>query len=388
MNILLIRRNFTSISPGGAERAATEIAFGLIKRGHCVTILSEKFAIDKEQENHNLKWIKVPKKRSLFSGTYSFHKQAQKIIKNENLREKFEITFSLCRTYPVDVMRVTEQIHHIWLPMNYHKIQSLNPRHSFLLKLEKELFTKNKAKNFIVISQLFKTQLMENFDVPEEKISVIYNGLDHDKFYNIKDDKEKLINLKAKYNIPSGNTVFVFVAHNFKIKGLPTVLEALLKLDKKSSLKNLSLLIVGKDNATSYLNKINNSNLNSIDIKFLGLQRSINEIYQISDLLVYPGSFETFGNVITEAMACGVPAVTSKLVGASEIINHKKNGYFLENCTDSSTLAAYLNDFLNLNTEQKKSFTRNAIKTAQNFDWNKNVESIEKLFIKIANKKN
>ena len=387
MNIILIRRNFTTIAPGGAERAASEIAFGLINRGHSVTVLSEKFTIKKNEENINLKWIKVPKKRSLLGGTYAFHKQSQKILNKYNLRDNYDIVFSLCRTYPVDVMRVTEQIHHIWLPMNYSLLQRLNPRHWSLLKLEKKLFLQNQAKHFVVISKLFKKQLIEKFSVDERKISVVYNGLDHSNFYSLKNNKEKLEKLKNKHKIKNDHITFLFVAHNFKIKGLYTIIEAL-KLLPKDLQKKFTLLIVGDDNKEIFLKKINELNLTQCDIRFLGKQSNMPELYQVSDILVYPGSFETFGNVCTEAMACGVPVISSPLVGASEIINHKLNGYTLDNFNNSEQLTTFLTEYMNQSNADKIKMSNKAIETAKDFDWNKNVQYIEKLFTEIANSKN
>ncbi len=386
MKIALIRRNFTTIAPGGAERAASEIAFGLISRGHSITVLSEKFSINDDEKNTNLTWLKIPKKRSIFGGTYAFHKQVQKVISSLNLRDNHDIIFSLCRTYPVDVMRVTEQIHHIWLPMNYNKLQRFNPRHWSLLNLEKKLFLENKATHLVTISKLLKKQLIDNFNVNANNISIVYNGLDHQKFFSLKDKPEKLQQLRQQYNISDNKSIFIFVAHNFKIKGLSTILNSLQLLPNNLQQK-FTLLIIGKDNSTPYLEKIKALKLTNCDIRFLGKQTNMPELYQISDLLVYPGSFETFGNVCTESMACGVPVITSPLVGASEIIKHDHNGYLLENYLDNEQLAKYLTEYLQLSSEKYFQMSNNSIATAKNFDWQKNVESFEKIFSKIAKDK-
>ena len=387
MKIVLIRRNFTTIAPGGAERAASEIAFGLIKRGHSVTVLSEKFSINDNEKEANLTWLKIPKKRSIFGGTYAFHKQVQKIISSLKLRDDHDIIFSLCRTYPVDVMRITEQIHHIWLPMNYNRLQRFNPRHWSLLNLEKKLFLENKATHLVTISKLLKKQLIDNFNVNANNVSIVYNGLDHQKFFSIKNEPKKLQQLRKQYGVSEDKFIFIFVAHNFKIKGLPTILNSF-KLLPDSLRQKFTLLVVGKDHKTPYLEQIKSLKLTNCDIRFLGKQTNMAELYQVSDLLVYPGSFETFGNVCTEAMACGVPVVTSPLVGASEIINHDHNGYLLDNYQNYEQLEKYLTEYLQLSSEKYSQMSNNSIATAKNFDWQKNIKSFEKIFTKIVNDKN
>ena len=80
------------------------------------------------------------------------------------------------------------------------------------------------------------------------------------------------------------------------------------------------------------------------------------EIYSACDLLLMPSRFDTFGNVVLEAMSCGCPAVAYKTKGPKDIIEHGRNGYVVNNCQEFSSRAAdYLTD-----PERQRKFRRSA----------------------------
>jgi len=138
MKIAVIKRKFLESGGGGAEMYAQNACAGLTAKGHDLTIISEEFS---DNKNSLYKYIKIPRSTSISSsGTISFNKRVQKYIKTENLRDKFDVIYALSRTYPATVFRAAEQIHAEWLKLNKPKIEHFNPRHSGILKLEKNIY--------------------------------------------------------------------------------------------------------------------------------------------------------------------------------------------------------------------------------------------------------
>ena len=133
MKIALIRSKY-SPGHGGAEKVAEKFVTHFIERGHEITVFSEKF---NGEESDKLKWQKVPRGSGL-SKTTAFHRQVQNILNKDNCREKFDLVYTMCRTFPADIFRITEQLHSEWLSIGYSSLARLNPRHFSILSLEKK----------------------------------------------------------------------------------------------------------------------------------------------------------------------------------------------------------------------------------------------------------
>ena len=379
MKIVLIRRKFTTKASGGAEKTAANFAEGMIAKGHQVYVMSEQFNAEKSD---SLKWVEVPKKRSVFGGTWAFHCQVQKLLKSR-WRHKADIVYALCRTFPVDVMRVTEQLHHVWLPMHYSKFQRFNPRHSSILCLEKLLFNTHNCKEYITNSELVKNQLIANFKLPEDKISVVNNGVNSSIFYP--GDLDEINKQKAVKNINPDNFVFIFVANNFKIKGLDSVIKALAKLSPEIQ-SQLSLLVVGGDDPAPYKKLASQLKFKG-QLKFTGKQKEMRDCYICADLMIYPSLYEPFGNVCLEAAACGVPSVTTPLNGSSQLIEPGKSGYIVHDFSDTEELKNIVFSYVTLPPEERQQIAIAAYEASCAYTWQNHVDQVEAVFQRIIAEK-
>ena len=189
MKIAIVKKDFLGIGGGGAEKYAQNICFELINRGHILYILSEQFDAE---ERANLIHIPVPKRR-LFtaSGTTNFHKNVQKILLAAKKKYQFNIVYALSRTYPVDIFRVTEQVHIEWIKIGYSHLHNLNLRHKGILNLEKQICSSQNVKVIITNSEIAKKQVNSNYPFSEKNIHVIRNGVDKTKYYPLTSKFEK-----------------------------------------------------------------------------------------------------------------------------------------------------------------------------------------------------
>lgn len=373
MKIAVIRKKYDEFAGGGAEKYAAELVKGLIERGHKLTVFAEKFNIEKKKQK--LKWKKVPENHLSFSGTTAFHNSVQKEINHKD----YDIVYSLSRTYPSDVFRVTEQIHKVWLDIAYSLTGGINPRHRSIIKLEKETLKEENTKRVVCNSELTKNQIIDFFNYPAEKIKVIRNGLDRRKFYPPENNKEKK-ELRTLRNLPQDKIILLFAAGNFKIKGFNQLIDGLCKL-KKTEKNKILLLVAGNDK------KIKNFKLicqkTGVETRFEGHVQKMRDYYAMSDLFVYPSLYEPFANVCLEACACSLPVLTTKLNGSSEIIEDGKNGFLLENAFEIEGITEKLRNFINLSSEEIANFAQNAVKASDSFSWTKHIDELEKLFLEI-----
>ena len=171
--------------------------------------------------------------------------------------------------------------------------------------------------------------MMVDMGIESQKINVIPNGIDAGKFYTI--DK---IKAKQKLRLNNNDSLVLSVGALIPRKGHHITIEAVSLL--KAKYPNLKLLIAGKGPMKEKLNNLAEELGVSNRVVFLG-QIPNDELiywYNPSDLFCLSSSREGWANVLTEAIACGIPAVATNVFGAPEIITQGKNGFLVNRCAE------------------------------------------------------
>lgn len=313
MKIAIIRSEI-SYTKGGAERYAANLCRELCNQGHQVWVLAEIFAKDIHPD---LVHIPITVNRiSSSQRTNSFNKNAQNALQNL----KVDAVIALSRSYPSDAFRVSDPLHRFWMTIRYpskiHRfIQSLNPRHRAILKMERSILDPRNTRMIITNSQLSKTLIAQHYHYPAERIHVIYNGVDHSQF-------------TANTSLRSNTEInLLFVGQDFKRKGLAPVIDALAMV--RNAGHQCTLRVIGRDNPAPYQAQAAKLGL-AEHITFEGPTRAIQDAYRAADLFIFPSLYDPFANVVLEALACGLPVVTTTTNGSSEIICEGKTGYVIE----------------------------------------------------------
>jgi len=191
-------------------------------------------------------------------------------------------------------------------------------------------------------SQLCKQHAVTYFEVPEEKIRVIYNGVDHAQFHpGLRDRYNKEI--RKKLQIPEEAVVILFIAHNPKRKGLHCLLQSLPFIRRGKEPITILAIGRGKPNLSRRIAK----QIGLADqLLFVEETDNIFHYYGVGDLLVLPTLYDPFSNVCLEALACGIPVITTKENGASEIIRPEETGVVISDPHNRAALAAGISRFL------------------------------------------
>jgi len=196
----------------------------------------------------------------------------------------------------------------------------------FYLSYEKSML--NYGDSIICVSKDLYRAIKGPYIKYSEKISVIYNGIDPQKyFYSNKIRK----NFRKKYALSDNDFVLLFVGSLIMKKGLQKIISVLPEVIKITK-KNVKLFIIGAGTYENSLkNKARKLNLNN-EIIFLGKKSSgdLVNYYNLADLFVMPSLFiESFGLVLCESLLCGLPALATKIGAIPEIVD-KKNGYLFK----------------------------------------------------------
>jgi UDP-glucose:(heptosyl)LPS alpha-1,3-glucosyltransferase len=204
----------------------------------------------------------------------------------------------------------------------YGFLKYFEPRSKLILAIERKNYYHKASKHVIAISQSVKEDIIRHYGYPKEDITVIHSGVNTKEFCPREKDGEWR-RIRDTYGYDEGDIVSVFPGWEFKRKGLMQVIESIPQL-------GIKVLVIGSADPEKFIKKAKELGVRD-NIAFAGHQRNISQYYKASDIMIFPTEYEPFGLVITEAMSCGLPVITSKAAGAAEIIDDGKDGMILEN---------------------------------------------------------
>jgi len=188
-----------------------------------------------------------------------------------------------------------------------------------------EWWTTYEASKVIVTSNSMKHEVCGHFHLPWEKVELIPNGIDIEKF-NIPVDR---ISVKGRYGIGPNEKLILYVGRLVPQKGVEYLIQAVPMIAGKYP--NTKFIIVGEGWLRDYLESLASSTGQKWRIIFTGFvpDHEIVALMKSADVLVVPSVYEPFGIVALEGMAAEVPIVASQVGGLAEIIEHDKTGVFI-----------------------------------------------------------
>jgi UDP-glucose:(heptosyl)LPS alpha-1,3-glucosyltransferase len=379
MKVALVRKEFTR-SWGGAESYAVSLATELVARGHEVHVFANTWdtPADTPITFHRIPMIDF---YSPFKNlSFAFN------TKRALAGERFDIVNSLSQMYPQDIYRMGDGLHrHLFTVQFPHPLtkffQHLNPRHRAILFVENRIFKSTNYSHIVANSKLCKQQAYTYYRVPADRIEVIYNGVDSERFNPALRETYRS-DLRNQLSIGDHETVLLFVSRNFKRKGLIPLIKSISLMGNKAAA--LKVLVVGRGNPRPYQGLADRQGVAG-RLLFVGEEKNIEKYYGASDFLVLPTLYDPFSNVCLEALACGLPVITTESNGAAEIITQGKNGYTVEDADDAKTLAHRIT--LLLSHDTREAMARNARSTAQHYTTGENTQKTIALYEKVLAQK-
>ena len=232
-----------------------------------------------------------------------------------------------------------------------------------------------KSRKVIAVSQNTKKDLLELFDLPEEKIAVIYEGASPE-FKKI-EGGDRLAITKQKHGLDSPFLLYTGVWRDHK--NIVNLLRAFHLLRNKYS-ANLKLVITGKADPTYPEVKENIEKLGIADSVLLtGLvpEGELIDLYNLATLYVFPSFYEGFGLPILEAFACETPVVASNTACIPEICGEENAVFF--DPGDPENMAEAINSTLN-NPELQRKLIQRGKERLKNFSWGKMAQETLELY--------
>ncbi len=313
MKLALIRRKFDA--NGGAELYTQRLLAALAESGHETHLFAESWAAP--PGNVTLHPVLVRGGRARRARRFAEAVQAQLSTL------QFDSVFSLERTLKQDVYRAGDGVHQVWLerrrefaPWWARWLIGRGSFHQGILDLERETFNPSNTRHVIVNSQMVRREIRRCFNFPEDRIHLVRNGVNVERFQNL----DRLA-ARARFGFSESEFVMVFVGSGWKRKGLRHAMEVARRLGDRG----VRLLVAGKGKIPS--NPPSN-------VLFIGPLAEVETAYAAGDLLLCLPLYEPSANVVCEALAAGIPVVTSVQNGAAEWIKHGVTGSVVDNPSD------------------------------------------------------
>jgi UDP-glucose:(heptosyl)LPS alpha-1,3-glucosyltransferase len=346
MRIALLARGVHKT--GGISRVVADLSEGLVARGHAVTVFCADFPAEL-LPGVELVRVRTPRRPyalrvPLFA--YRASRAAARggfdIIHGQAIdcHGADVVSAHSCHRYAIELKRRQGDLRD---RLKKH----LHPVHPILFALERYNFSPRGHRRLHAVSARVKREIEETYRVDPERIRVIPNGVDLTIFDPANCERYRRP-LRESLGLGQ-NPVLLFAGYEFYWKGLGTLLQAVSQMRRD----DLWVLVAGRT-PTPYIRRCIQRLGLGRRVRFSGPIAEIQTLYAASDIFVLPTRYEAFGLVIAEAMASGLPVVTTRVAGAAEWIEHGRNGILLEVPVDPDILAKELTALLEDEPRQRR----------------------------------
>lgn len=321
-------------SQGGVERRTLELVNNLIAAGHDVHVYANRWARDCtfDVAFHYVPMLKLTRALK----PWSFAWFASRLTSRSN----HDLIHTQARVFSYDLATLGVGCHRAYLNAVGIDHETAPDRrfHRTVLELERRMLSPDKFDagcRIITNSNKCREEFASYYSVPLSNIDVVRNGVDGDEFSPVKCMQNRDM-YRMQMGILPDDIIVLFVGPGFRRKGLDTLLTAVSLL---SSEKYLKALVIGREKEMSSA-----ADLNLADKLIWAGGASSHEIiryYAVADIFALPTRYDPFANSTMEALACGLPVITTTANGVSEILQDGRNAFIIDS-NDHESLAERL----------------------------------------------
>ncbi len=319
LRLAIIRQRYTPY--GGAERFVERALAALIREGAEVTLITRNW--EGAPQEGFIQKICDPAYSRLFGGRSARDRSFAACARLAMSEGRYDITQSHERIPGCMIFRAG-------------MITRFSPFHRNILKQEAAMLASPALKAVICNSVLVRNEMQRYYDVPESKLVVIENGVDLESFHP-RLSGEWREKQRFALGIAADTPVFLFVGSGFERKGMPQLLSALAGM----TMQQAHLVVVGQDRQLSACQRHAEKLGLGSRVHFVGPQQDVRPYYGMADAFVLPTRYDPMPNAALEAMASGLPIITSLTCGIAARVSAGENGFVCD-ALDIKQLATHL----------------------------------------------
>lgn len=369
LTIGFVRRAFSF--GGGAETYLERLAAGVTERGYQVRLYaSARWPASQ--------WRFGPVSHVKGRSAIAFANEVRKVVKLHSATKKSsgsgcDILMSLERIWRCDVYRAGDGVHRSWLERRRAvegRLQQLgrflNPKHSAAITLETSLFADSGAGRVIANSRMVREEIARFYRYPRDRIDLVYNGVPVDRF---RPDPKSRQTARETLGLKDDEIAVLFAGTGWGRKGLRFAIKAI-----EASGKGMRLFVAGRGNKRTY---------RSSRVQFLDLVRDMPALYGAADIFLLPTIYDPFSNACLEALAAGLPVLTTTANGFSEIIENRVHGSVIDDPREIDTIREELRFWADSDRREKARVSN--VVLAEKFDISVNVAKTLEILISTTN---
>lgn len=313
---------------GGAEQYLNQLARSLARLGHEITIVCRRHE-DPPHPSVRFVHLPVPSPSNAWR-MWSFARAVERHVRSAD----YDVVVGLGRTWSQDVIRCGG-VHDTFLELERRYL--LGPwerwRGKGLLKgwvaarIEERAYQPGRYRHVLVNSELLARDLIARHGISRDQISVIHNGVDLERFHPRLRATAGAA-LRSELGLADADPVLLFLGTGFARKGLRALLDAMPEVLRARP--EARLLVVGTDKHDRGYREHGEALALGDRVRFLGRRSDPEACFAAADLYVLPTLYDSFAYSILEAMASGLPVVTTLNAGASELLDPREHGAVLE----------------------------------------------------------
>lgn len=362
-------------SKGGAETYVADLCRRLVAAGHEVSLFANEWA--EGALPAEVRCVKVHANGfTRGQRIWSFAKNSETALK----ADVHDASIGFINTWHQDILIPQGGVHQGSLEANAKRFAPGLPRSLYLAskrinpkwwglyrKIEEKQYDPARRTRFVAVSRMVAGHLQRFHRVTPDRITVIPNAIDADRL-SVPDPSASRAAIRSEHGLSDSDLTALFVAHNFKLKGLPPLLEAMAARSRRDpSARPLHLFVCGGGKIEPMRRIVERLGL-SQRVKLVGFAKSVRDYFHASDFFVLPSYYDPCSLVVFEALACGLPVITTAQNGAGEVMSAGREGFVISCPVDSSAMIAAIDRMAHDEARREMARQAVALGRAQSFD--------------------
>jgi UDP-glucose:(heptosyl)LPS alpha-1,3-glucosyltransferase len=333
---------YESVLPvrGGCETYIAALARRLVSDGHELHLYASRW--DAEALPPTMHFHRLPQPRGpRFLRPWRFGAACERALRQAH----HHVTVGFDKTWGQDVLYLQGGLQAASAEHNLRKhrnpfartlarvAKALDLAHWSYLALERRQFLVAKRPLVVAISHMVRRHFRKHYAIPANELRVVHCGIDPNGFAE-PDRLRSRYEWRSRCGIAADETVALFVAMNYRLKGLEPLLHAVRRMPDDTPFR---LLVVGNPSTHRYERLAQKLGIRH-RVCFVGPQRDVQHCYFAADFMVHPTFYDPCSLVVLEALSCGLPVITSRFNGASELLRPPHDSYVISDPHDHAHL--------------------------------------------------
>jgi UDP-glucose:(heptosyl)LPS alpha-1,3-glucosyltransferase len=329
--------NFQRVDParGGAETYVVDLCRALVRAGHRVDLFAQSWdegALPPEVGRIRVEAPGWTRRERI----WGFARNSEAALRAAS----YDCTVGFINTWHHDVLIPQGGVHRASLDYNarrfppgwrralYRLSKQANPKWWAYRSIERRQYDPTRSATVIAVSRMVRRHLEHDYGVPRDRIRVIPNAIDAARL-DVADPRATRREFRTRHGLADEDLVALFVGHNFWLKGLKPLLRALRhRQGRTGPTRPIHLLVCGGGKPAPFRTMVRRLGLEST-VHLIGFQPDVRPCYWASDLFVQPTYYDPCSLVVFEALACGLPVITTACNGAGELITEGREGFVI-----------------------------------------------------------